>query len=90
MEATVVTPDITCDLMDVDETDLVWTFLTEARAPDLIEPGALVLAGDTDASAVAEVVDIVDKPAGKIVHLRLLPGHIEAYAALVHRVLTDQ
>jgi hypothetical protein len=82
--------DITCDLMDVDETDFVWTFLSEAREPKLIEPGVLVLAGDTDASAVAEVVDVVDKPAGKVVHLRLLPGHIEEYAALVHRVLTDE
>jgi hypothetical protein len=49
-----------------------------------------VLAGDTDARAVAEVVDIVDKPTGKEVHLRVLPGHIEAYAALIHWVPTDE
>lgn len=31
----------------------------------------------TFAPAIAEVVDVVDKPAGRVVHLRLLPGVIE-------------
>jgi hypothetical protein len=31
---------------------------------------------------VAEVVDIVDKPAGRIVHLRILPGLLEDYQRL--------
>ena len=75
--------DITCDLMDEDETGYVWTFLREARDPALIEPGAIVVAGDPDAPAVAEVVDIVEKPAGPVVHLRVLPGAIEDYEALV-------
>lgn len=78
--------DITCDLMDVDETDLVWTLLKEARDPSLIRPGAIVLAGDEDAPAVAEVVDIVED---RIVHLRVLPGPVEAYAALVHRAVVE-
>ena len=56
---------ITCDLMDEDETGHVWAFLHDARDPALIEPGAIVVAGDGDAPAVAEVVDIVDKPAGR-------------------------
>ena len=60
----------------------VWTFLDEARDPALIVPGAIIVAGDADAPAIAEVVDIVDKPAGTIVHLRLLPGAIEDYEAL--------
>jgi hypothetical protein len=68
-----VTVDITCDLMDEDETGYVWTFLREARDPSLIEAGAIVIAGDEDAPAVAEVVEIVEKPAGQVVHLRLLP-----------------
>jgi hypothetical protein len=83
-----VTVDITADLNDEDETGFVWTFLNEARDPSLIAPGAIVVAGDADAPAVAEVVDVVDKPAGKIVHLRLLPGVIEDYEALVRRALT--
>ena len=84
-----VTVDITADLNDEDETGFIWTFLDEARDPSLMSPGAIVVAGDADAPAVAEVVDVVDKPAGKIVHLRLLPGVIEDYEALVRRALTS-
>ncbi len=84
-----VTIDITCDLMDEDETGYVWTFLREARNAALIEPGAIVVAGDPDAPAVAEVVDIVDKPPGAVVHLRVLPGAIEDYEALVRRAITS-
>jgi hypothetical protein len=54
----VVSMDITCDLMDEDESGYVWTFLREARDPSLIEPGANVVAGNEDAPAVAEVVEI--------------------------------
>jgi hypothetical protein len=74
--------------MDEDETGYVWTFLREARDPELIEPGAIVVAGDEDTPAVAEVVDVVDKPAGQVVHLRIQPGEIEDYEAVVRRALT--
>ena len=77
--------DIIADLNDEDETGFVWTFLDEARDPALMAPGAIVVAGDPDTPAVAEVVDLVDKPAGTIVHLRLLPGRFDDYAALVQR-----
>ena len=80
--------DISADLNDEDESGFVWTFLDEARDPALIVPGAIIVAGDPDAPAVAEVVDVADKPAGKVVHLRLLPGTIEDYEALVRRTLT--
>lgn len=52
-----VTVDILADLHDEDETGYVWTFLDEARQPSLIRPGTIVLAGDDDAPAVAEVID---------------------------------
>ena len=80
--------DIACDLMDEDETGYVWTFLTDARDPSIIEPGAIVIAGDVQAPAVAEVIDIVDRSAGKVVHLRVLPGLLEDYEALVRRAKT--
>lgn len=86
-----ITVDIACDLMDEDETGYVWAFLDEARDPALIEPGAIVVVGHTEAPAIAEVVDIVDiveKPAGPVVHLRVLPGTIEDYLALVRRAIT--
>lgn len=80
--------DITADLNDEDETGLVWTFLDEARDPTVIVPGAIVVAGDADTPAVVEVVDIVSKEAGEVVHFRILPGNIEDYAALVRRTLS--
>lgn len=84
----VVTVDITCDLMDEDETGHVWTFLRNARDRSLIEPGAIVVAGGPDAPAIAEVIDIVAKPAGDVVHLRVLPGTIDDYESLVRRTIT--
>jgi hypothetical protein len=80
--------DITADLMDEDETGFVWTFLREADDPSLVVPGAIVVAGDPDAAVVAEVVDVIDKPAGKVVHLRVLPGAIEDYQTLIRRAIT--
>lgn len=42
----------------------IWTFLREARDPSLISPGASVVAGDEHSPAVAEFLEIVEKPAG--------------------------
>jgi hypothetical protein len=59
--------DIPADLNSEDETGLVWTFLDEADDPSIIKPGEVV----------------VDRPAGTIVHLRVLPGTIEQYRRLL-------
>lgn len=83
-----VTVDIHADLNDEDETGFVWTFLDEARDPSVIVPGAIVVAGDADAPAVVQVVDVVPKQSGRIVHLRMLPGNVEDYAELVRRSLS--
>lgn len=83
-----ISVDITCDLSDEDETGYVWAPLDEAADPALIVPGAIVVAGDEDAPAVAEVVDLVEKPAGTIAHLKLLPGTIDDYERLVKRAVT--
>jgi hypothetical protein len=78
--------DIAADLNSVDETGLVWTFLDEAADPSIIRPGEVVVAGSALTPAVCEVVDLVDKPAGTVVHLRVLPGTIEQYRRLLDRV----
>jgi hypothetical protein len=78
--------DIAADLNAEDQTGYVWTFLDEARDPSIVVPGALVVAGDDDASAVAVVVDHVAHPSGTIVHLDLLPGSVDDYLALAKRV----
>jgi hypothetical protein len=80
-----VTIDIPADLNDEDETGFVWTFLDEARTRALVTPGAIVTTGDEDSPAIAQVVDLVVKPSGTVVHLRILPGTIEDYSALVER-----
>jgi hypothetical protein len=79
--------DISADLNDEDETGYVWTFLDEARDPGAIVPGALVVAGDEDAAAVCQVVDLASAGDGTIVHLRILPGLVDDYRALVRRAL---
>jgi hypothetical protein len=84
-----VTIDIPADLNDEDETGFVWTFLDEARTPELVTPGAIVVTGDEDAPAVAEVVDLVHRSAGTVVHLRILPGTLEDYTALVARAVVS-
>ncbi len=84
-----VTIDIPADLNDEDETGFVWTFLDEARLPELVTPGAIVVTGDSDAPAVAEVVDLVHKGTATVVHLRILPGTIEDYTALVARAIVS-
>jgi hypothetical protein len=78
--------DIPADLNSEDETGLVWTFLDEADDQTIIRPGEVVVAGSPLTPAVCEVVDLVDKPAGTIVHLRILPGTIDQYRRLLARV----
>jgi hypothetical protein len=77
--------DVTGDLNDEDETGFVWTFLDEARDPAIISPGAIVVTGTPDVPAVPEVVDLVVRPVGVVVHLRLLPGAVAGYADAVRR-----
>ena len=83
---TVAHVDIAADLNSEDETGLVWTFLDEAPDPSIIRPGEVVVAGSELTPAVCEVVDLVEKPAGTVVHLRVLPGTIEQYRRLLDRV----
>lgn len=54
-----------------------------------VRPGALVVAGDEEAAAVCQVVDLVPAGDGTIVHLRLLPGLVDDYRALVERALAS-
>ncbi len=66
--------DIAADLNTEDETGFVWTFLDEATDPNVFRPGAVVVAGSELTPARCEVVDVVEKPVGTIVHLRILAG----------------
>ena len=81
--------DIAADRKHEDQTGYLWTFLDEARDPAQITPGALVVAGDEDVAAVCQVIDLVPAGDGTIVHLRLLPGLVDDYRALVDRALAS-
>jgi hypothetical protein len=81
--------DITADLNDEDETGYVWTFLDEARDPSQIKPGTLVVAGDEEAAAICQVIDLTPAGDGTIVHLKLLPGLVDDYRVLVERALAS-
>ena len=81
--------DITADLNDEDGTGYVWTFLDEAREPSQIKPGTLVVAGDEDAAAICQVIDLTSAGDGTIVHLKLLPGLVDDYRVWVERALAS-
>jgi hypothetical protein len=87
--AAVYQVDITADLNDEDETGDVRTFLDEARDSGRITPGVLVVAGDQEAAAACQVVDLVPAGDATIVHLRLLPGLVDEHRALVDRALAS-
>ena len=78
--------DIIADLNSRDETGFVWTFLDEAVDESIIRPGEVVVAGTPLTPAVCEVIDLVVKPTGTVVHLRVLPGPLEKYRRLLERV----
>lgn len=71
--------DIRADLHAEDETGFVWAFLGRAADPALIWPGNTVIAGDSSARVLAEVVDVVEGPSDKIVHLRLIDGSVTRF-----------
>jgi hypothetical protein len=62
---------------------------TRPATPGQIKPGALVVAGDEDAAAVCQVVDLAPAGDGTMVHLRLLPGLVDDYWQLVERALAS-
>lgn len=60
------------EIQSEDGTGFVWTFLDEADDPSIIRLGEVVVAGSPLTPAVCEVVDLVEKPVGTVVHLRVL------------------
>jgi hypothetical protein len=61
------------DVLQVDATGHIWTFVDRAREPDQIVPERVIVAGDEDEPFSARVIDIVDGPGGRqIVHLDVI------------------
>lgn len=66
------------DLNGEDESGLPWTFLDDARDPDLVREGAWLVVGQGSVRAVAQVVEID----GDIVRVRPLPGPVHKHRDL--------
>lgn len=77
--------DIPCDVQQRDESGYPWAYLDEARAPEQIVPGAIVVSGDPDEPVVARVVEITKLGSGMCVRLQILPGEPAEYAEALAR-----
>lgn len=63
--------DLTADLNAQDDDGLGWSTLRDARVPDRIVAGAMVLAGNRAGQAVVRIVAVDDD--GQV-HFSILPG----------------
>jgi len=71
--------DLIVDLNGEDESGLPWTYLDEARHPELVREGAWLIVGEGGVRAVAKVVEID----GDIVRVRPLPGPVSKHRQLL-------
>ena len=71
--------DLEADLNAREEEGFCWSILSDAADPDLIVPGAIILAGEPDTPALAEVIDLREIGENVMVRFRILPGLVEEY-----------
>jgi hypothetical protein len=76
--------DLVADLNAQDDDGLGWTVIADARNPDRVLPGAMLLAGNTQGRAVVRVVAIDDD--GQI-HFSILPGSVDKNRHLLGRTV---
>jgi hypothetical protein len=65
--------DITADLNAEDDEGLGWSTLNDARHPERVRPGVMLLAGNAAATAVVRIVAVDDD--GQV-HFAILPGPV--------------
>lgn len=76
--------DLVADLNAQDDDGLGWSCLDDAKYPDRIRPGAMILAGNAHGSAVVRVVAVDED--GQV-HFFILPGPIEKNRHLLGRTI---
>lgn len=87
--AVVVT--LPADVQQIDQTGYVWAFLDGATAPERVQVGTLIVAGDVEEPFLARVVDIVDGPGDRsIVHVDVVGVPDQAIDELRHAHLLPQ
>ena len=65
--------DLVADLNAQDDDGLGWSLLADAREPDRVRAGLMLLAGNEEARAVVRVVAVDDD--GQV-HFSILPGSV--------------
>ena len=65
--------DLIADLNAMDDDGNGWTVLTDARHPERVQPGVMLLAGNTAARAVVRIIAVDDD--GQV-HFAILPGSV--------------
>ena len=76
--------DLVADLNAQDDDGLGWSTLADAVAADLVRPGAMLLAGNSQARAVVRVVAVDDD--GQV-HFAILPGSVAKNRHLLDRTI---
>ena len=74
--------DLVADLNAQDDDGLGWSTRSEAAAPERVRPGAMLLAGNSQAQAVVRVVAVDDD--GQV-HHAILPGSVAKNRHLLDR-----
>ena len=65
--------DLVADLNSQDDDGLGWSTLADARDPERVQPGTMLLAGNNAAQAVVRIVAIDQD--GQV-HFVILPGSV--------------
>lgn len=76
--------DLLADLNAEDDDGLGWSTVADARRPEKIRPGAMLLAGNRYGCAVVRVVSVDED--GQI-HFSILPGSIDKNRHLLGRTV---
>ncbi|MDP3712302.1 MAG: hypothetical protein Q8R60_07450 [Mycobacteriales bacterium] len=76
--------DLVADLNAQDDDGFGWSTLTDARLPDRIVVGAMVLAGNQSGRAVVRIVAVDDD--GQV-HFAILPGSLAKNRHLLGRTV---
>lgn len=76
--------DLVADLNAEDDDGLGWSTLGDAREPQRVRPGVMLLAGNRYGRAVVRVVEVDDD--GQV-HFAILPGSVEKNRHLLGRTV---
>ena len=76
--------DLQADLNAQDDEGLGWSTLSDAREPEPVVPGAMLIAGNASGVAVVRVVAVDED--GQV-HFTILPGSVEKNRHLLDRTV---